>query len=524
MSIFEIIRSNQSNYSEVNMKKVYISLCFALVFVMIVAGTGAAALPGTGWWTFYQIQNVGSTTGELTMIAYDSLSTDTYSSNSFSFDPGEALAYNPGLDPNYPTGDRIGFTTELPAGFQGSVAISSSVEIFAIAQIGNNTVGTVGSGGTATSFYQGIGGAFADTTVSFPTVKHNFGGQTTTFYVQAAGSDANVTITYTMNDGKTYSQTKEILANRMYMFDPMNAGVPAGSTVTAAINPSLGAAKVVSSSGKIAGVVVEHPHIGSPAPFVLSTRGLISSDAGTVIIAPTIKNEFNGGTTGFSVLNTGSSSALVEISLTVTNASNTSIIGNVYKDQEVIPAGSSTVFSKFRDNLGGMPEGTFAAAVVTSLDNATYDPQPLVGMINETNNFGKATYSAFAKESATTSVGLPMVKEMFANGTTGVAVVNVGTDPTFFYATYTDQNGVVRKFRTTEEVDPGAAVSFYTVYKNLNNKFTGLTNFSALYGTKNSVVIESDGIQPIVALAQESDQYPTDGLLDVKNYEGFGLQ
>jgi len=102
---------------------------------MVVAGTGAAALPGAGWWTFYQIQNVGSTTGELTMTAYDSLSTDTYTSNSFSFDPGEALAYNPGLDPNYPTGDRIGFTTELPSGFQGSVAISSSVEIFAIAQM-----------------------------------------------------------------------------------------------------------------------------------------------------------------------------------------------------------------------------------------------------------------------------------------------------------------------------------------------------------------------------------------------------
>jgi hypothetical protein len=210
--------------------------------------------------------------------------------------------------------------------------------------------------------------------------------------------------------------------------------------------------------------------------------------------------------------------------LTVTNATNTSLIGNVYTDQEIIPAGGSTVFSVFRDNLGGIPAGTFAAAVVTSLDDATYDPQLLVGMVNETNNFGKATYSAFAKDSATTKVGLPMVKEMFANSTTGVAVVNVGTDSTYFYATYTDQNGIVRKFRTTDEVAPGAAVSFFTVYKNLNNKFTGLANFSALYGTKNSVVIESDGIQPIVALAQESDQYPWDGLLDVKNYEGFGLK
>ena len=505
------------------MKKITIALTLALVFVVVVAGVGSAALPGTGWWTFYQVQNVGSGPGTLSMIAYDSESTASYTSSTFSFDPGAALAYNPGLTPNYPTGDRIGFTTELPSGFQGSVAISSDVEMIAIAQIGNNTVGTVGAGGTASSFYQGIGGNYVDTQINFPTVKHNFAGQTTTFYVQAAGSDANVTITYTMNDGNTYTQNTTISANRMFLFDPLNAGVPAGSTASADVNPSLGAAKVVSTTGDIAGVVVEHPHTGSPAPYVLSTRGLIGSDADTTIIAPTIKNAFFGGTTGFSVQNTGTDDAFVEITLTVTNASNAALIGNVYTDDEVIPAGGATVFSPFRNNLGGMPAGTFAAAVVTSIDNATYDPQNLVGTVNESNNFGKATYAAFSQAASTSTVGLPMVKEMFFGGTTGIAVVNVGTSPTKFYASYTDQNGVLREFETASAVAPGAAVSFFKVYTNPNNKFTGLANFAALNGTKNSVTITSDGIQPIVALAQESDQDASNGLLDVKNYEGFAL-
>jgi pyruvate/2-oxoacid:ferredoxin oxidoreductase beta subunit len=114
-----------------------------------------------------------------------------------------------------------------------------------------------------------------------------------------------------------------------------------------------------------------------------------------------------------------------------------------------------------------------------------------------------------------------MVKEMFFNNTTGVAVVNVGDAPTKFYASYTDQNGVLREFETVDTVAPGAAVSFFKVFTNPGGKFTGLTNFGDLEGTKNSVSISGDGVQPIVALAQESDQYSMDGVLDVKNYEGF---
>ena len=505
------------------MKKLSIALTLAFLCVFVLTGIGSAALPGTGWWTFYQVQNIGTTSGSISMTAYDSASTSTYSGGPFSFDPGAALAYNPGLAPTYPTGDRIGFTPELPSGFEGSVALSADVPIIAIAQLANNTVGTVGSGGTAGAFYQGAGSNFTDNQLNFPTAKNDFAGQTTVFYIQAAGADASVEITYTMNDGNTYNQSTTILANRMFMFDPTNASVPAGSTLPAASNPSLGAATVVSTTGKIAGVVVEHPTTGSPAPYVLSTRGLIAADTDLVIVAPTIKNAFYGGTTGLSVQNTGSSAALAEIVLTVTNATNAALIGNTYTAQEVIPAGGSTVFSVFRNNLGGMPAGTFAAAVVTSIDNVTYNPQPLAGMVNETNNFGKATYAVFSQSAATTSVGMPLVKEMFAGGTTGVAVVNVGTAATKLYATYTDQNGVARTFETVSTVQPGAAVSFFKVYQNTGGIFTGLGDFSVLNGTKNSVVITSDGVQPIVAIAQESDQDASNGLLDVKNYESFAL-
>lgn len=498
------------------MKKVFVVLSFTIISAILLTGAVAAALPGAGWWTFYQVQNVGTVDGTLTMQAYDSASTTIYDSDTFTFSPGEALAYNPGLPPTYPTGDRIGFTTDLPAGFEGSVVLSSSVPVVAIAQLGNNTTGSVGVGGTASSFYQGVGADITDTQLNFPTVKHNFYGQTTTFYVQAAGAEADVEITYKMGDGMTYTDNATISANQMVMFDPLAAGIPAGNT-----QASLGSASVVSTTGNIAGVVVEAPHTGSPAAFVLAARGLTADDTDTVLIAPTIKNNFYGGTTGFSVQNTGSADAKVVIELTVTNATNPSLIGQVYTDSEVIPAGGSTVFSPPRDNLGGLPTGTFAAATVESVDDETYDPQFLAGTVNEANNMGKAVYAAFAKASATTKVGLPMVKEMFFNNTTGVAVVNVGDAPTKFYASYTDQNGVLREFETVDAIAPGAAVSFFKVFTNPDGKFTGLSNFGDLEGTKNSVSISSDGVQPIVALAQESDQYSMDGVLDVKNYEGF---
>lgn len=497
------------------MKKVLVGLSITVLSIMLLSSAATAALPGAGWWTFYQVQNVGTTDGNLMMVAYDSASSATYDSDEFTFSPGEALAYHPGLAPTYPGGDRIGFTTDLPVGFEGSVALSASVPVVAIATLGNNPSGTVGvTGGKASAFYQGVGSDFTDTVLNFPTVKHNFYSQTTTFYIQAAGAAADVTITYTIGTD-VYTQSESIGANQMVMFDPAGASVPANV---------LGAATVESTTGNIAGVVVEHPHTGTPAAFALSTRGLTADDTGFVLAAPTIKNNFYGGTTGFSVQNTGTADANVQITLTVTNATDPSLIGDVFTDTEVIPAGGSTVFNPTRNNLGGMPAGTFASAVVESLDNATYDPQPLAGTVNETNAMGKAVYTAFATDGATTSIGVPLVKEMFYNSTTSVAVVNVGTAATKIYASYTDQNGILRQFETVDTVAPGAAVNFFKVYSNPGGRFTGLADFSVLLGTKNSVTFTSNGVEPIVAIAQESDQNAADGVLDVKNYEGFALE
>jgi hypothetical protein len=348
--------------------------------------------------------------------------------------------------------------------------------------------------------------------VNFPTLKHNFNGQTTTFYVQAAGEDANATITYYVGSS-TYTQSKSIAANEMFVFDPANAtpAVPA---------ESLGSATVESTTGAIAGVVVEHPHSGSPAAFVLSTRGFTPDDEDTTIICPTIKSDFNDSTTGWSVQNVGDIETTVYVTLTVTSAKTGGpAAGTQYTDSEVVGPGESVVFSRYRDNLGGMPTGVFAAGVASA-------SEPLVGSVNENKGQdnipggrAKAVYACFPQRKATDEIALPLVKEMFNGKTTGVSVVNAGDSQTQFVATYTDADGSAVTFQTVAtDIEPGEAVSFFMVYANLGGKFSG--DLPAK-DSKNSAIITTSNGQPIVALAQESDR--DDKELDIKNYEGFNL-
>ena len=298
------------------MKKIAITITFIMILALVLQGVALAALPGTGWQTSYAVMNVGGATGSFTMTAYDKDSATTYASDTFSFDNNEALTYKPGVTPTYPSGNIVGFSTALPSPFQGSVVLSGDVALTSAATLDNLPA----TGGTAIARYQAVENA--TTEILFPQVKHNWSSQTTTFYVQAAGADANVTMTYTTNDGATHTQTTTIGANKMFIFDPANATpVVASSSCGSDANtsPCFGTATAVSSSGNIAGVVVEAPHTTSPAAFVLSTRGLTADDKGTTIFAPTVKNYYYDATAGFTVMNTGSSNASVAIVLTVTD-------------------------------------------------------------------------------------------------------------------------------------------------------------------------------------------------------------
>lgn len=516
--------------------KAFSILIILTILLVTTLSLSAQTIDGSGWWTNFTIQNTTSNVATIAAVGYHPTggSSETYSSSTV-LNGNTSVIFHPGLSATCPStvttavsGCRIGLSPSLPAGFQGSVVISSDSPVVAVTSLNNNTSGTVGvSSGSARSSYQGIDGSSASTTLYFPTVKRNFSGQSTIFYVQAAGAEANVTITYEMNDGSTHTQNQIIAANKMFAFAPSaatpavascNGGNGGGSSVAACF----GGATVTSNSGPIAGVVVEYIAGASTASYVLATRGLTTNDAGTELIAPTMKNDFNGSTTGATILNTGGSTANVTIQSTVTNVSAgcSANIGQVFTQNVSIPSGKSIVVNRFQGNTGtGNPNCTFYTMKATSTNS-----QPIVMTVNENRDIAgqtvKAVYAGFNAASATDTVFFPLSKEFFNGQTSGLSVVNAGTTATKITGTFTCDDGT-HVVQTASNVAAGAAVSFFNLSGGGNGTFTALSGGMPGAGVKCSAVMTSAGGQALVGLAQESDRDSSNGTLDITNYEGF---
>ena len=521
------------------MKRIALILSVVLLMMVTLTGVVSAALPGTGWWSALYAQNIGADDGTLNMTAYQGA--EVYGSNSFIFNLGQALMYDPGMAVNYPTGNSIGFSSALPTGFEGAVVLSSSVPVASLSQIANFNNGSVGGGGRASAFYQGFSADMTATTLMIPTIKHNYASQSTTVYVQAAGSEANVTVTYNMNDGSVYHKSATIPANQMVVFDPSNTDegpIPSDNETCGYdpnVSPCFGAATIASDT-PIAASYVEHAHTGSPAQFALSTRALTPSDQAYKLYAPNIKNTYqmnrsSYGITGDAVMNVGTEDALVQITLTVTklglNAPSSVHVGDIFVDERVVSPGKSLVFSKYDSNLGGMPVGTYAAAIFESLDTDDYDPQPLVGSSNDTKFMpilnGKTVYNLFPDTGATSRVAVPMVTEFVGEFTGGLTVQNVGENPdTIYFDYYEYGTDNVYRFWTVDPIAPGEAVNNWGISMNYGGYFAndGSYEWSELEGKKFSAIVWSDGGESIICVGFE---LANNNNYDISNYEAFNI-
>jgi hypothetical protein len=532
-NIVELLNHNSCIYLERGyfvMKKVLFLFSLVIIASLLITSTALAVLPGTGWWSAVFTQNISNASGSLSMIAYDASSSAEFSIDPIPFGAGTALVYDPGKTPG---GIYIGFSPSLPGGFQGSVVLSTDVPAAAVSEIANYKNGPVGGNGTASARYTGMSQDDVANTLFVPSIKHNYVRHTTTLYVQAAGGSANVTVTYNMNDGNSYSQNVTIEENKMFVFDPMNAGVPStGCGTDANVSPCAGSAQVHSTTGKIAGTVVEHQHVGSPASYAMSTRMQTDKDKFTKLYHPSVKNDYmNIMIAGASVMNTGSEPALVKITLTVIASSTTSAKpGDIFEDTAVIQPGQGLLFSKYLKNLGGMPKGTFAAAVVESLNSPPYTPQLLVGSTNDSKVMPKiragrgiTLYSAFADNSTTSAIAAPIIRENIGGISGGLTVQNVGSaDDTieFWYYEYGTSN--VYHFWSTNPVGVGQAVNTNRVAVNAGGRFTndGSWAFSALNNKQFSVIAKSQAGQAIIGLASE---YAMADDMDMRNFEAINF-
>jgi hypothetical protein len=471
-----------------------------ILTLLLIAGTVVAqapdirALPGSGWESGQQIQNVGTDAANMAATVY--YDGNEYGTTGVTLTDIAVNASVNILENHWDTTDTS---------FQGAAVVSSDQPIVAIVNVTN---------GEAAGQYQGVG--TPDTEVGFPLFKNDFGGahKHTTFYIQnASDTAAMIYATFNADDGTPYTidSGSAILASEMWVLDPANvAGMPTG------IKGGL----VVTSTVNIAGVVLEH---GVTEDTILqATMGFSPAEYGTELVAPLIKYRFGGNarSTGLQVQNV--SDAAVDIYVNYVEAGLSANPGTTYRQWalSVDPGASFT----FYDNLGDgddIPDGVLASATITAtgdiaaIVNETYPSVPAGKRQTQT------VYHAIASADATTKVGVPLAKEMMGSAgnekSTGIQVMNVSDSMatvdlayTFGGTTYTIED---------QEIAAGASSTFFKVNASIaDTEWAGGIKLPT--GGFGGVVVTSD--QNIVVIVQETHLKATDPQ-DNKNYEGFNL-
>lgn len=483
-------------------KKLFsIVLAFALVASVASAVVAQNGIPGTGWWTGEQIQNVGSAPANIVVTAYDKNSATTYISSQVA-EAGATV----GLIPSNFSG--------MPAGFVGSAVVSSDQPIKAVVNVSNVQSGVYGvAGGKAQALYQGT--ERADTKLYFPMVKNNRFGKDTAFYIQNAGTAAaSVTAVFKMDTGTPgiYTYTVSVDPNKMVLINPSDALVPSTS---GAGRDNIGSL-TVSSAQPLAGTVLEYTRLEAPATVLGGTRGFTAADFDTKAYAPLIKNARFGRFTGIQVQN--ASANAIDVTITYIGASaNTPCVGNSYTDTATgILAGASKTFNQQAGSTT-LPANCTASATIVATGN-------FIATVNE-NNITNApiaaiTYSAIPDKAKTTKISVPQFKDRRFGATTGLQIQNVGTVPAAnIVSTFACRGGTTfTAVSVARSAVAGGSIQWYQPYVNQSSLFTTANPFAALNVVCGVTII---GDQPIVAIANETAT--TTGTFDDNNYEGFNL-
>jgi hypothetical protein len=480
------------------MKKVTMFLLIAIIGFAVVSLASAQGLPGSGWWSGEQIQNVGASSATISITAYDD--TNSYS-DSATVAPGAAYTFTP-----------INDFPDMPAGFQGSAVVSSNQPIKAITNVTNQPAGTVGvAGGKAAGQYQGTDASAVATTLYFPLAKGDHFGKTSSFFIQNAGA-ANLTdgvATFTMRNGQTHTvNLPTIGANRMAVITVADA-----ATYNPTENNGRVGSLVVTGGQPMAGVVMEHDTVANPAVVLNSTRGFTSGDFDTKAYAPVIKHNRFNQFTGLQIQNTDAAS----IDVTVTYKPTAGCTGGPYVDTRTVAVGTSQTIVHNAAANTNLPANCTASATIEGTGD-------FVAIVNEqempnTSKVG-TTYSAMADGAATTEISIPLYKDNRFGALTGLQIQNVGASAATFTATFSCVGGAtftaVSDPAKTGTIAAGGAFLFYTPSN--DNLFTNANPFSS-DNVNCAVSISSD--QPVVAIANEAPTVA--GNLDNNNYEGFNL-
>ena len=470
------------------MKKVF--PFFIIVLLLVVAVSVVGALPGSGWKSGQQVQNVGGSSAQVVLTAYDQGGTN-YNCGTENVDPGASVTYLTDVD------------CPVPAGFLGSAVVSADQPIAAIVNVNNK--GT----GLAAGQYQGTDGADVATTISFPLVKNDHNGRTTTFYVQNASNSTNdITATFNVN-GVTYTKSYTgVAANAMVIVSPTDTtpSMPSGFG-------NVGSLTVVGTQ-PLAGSSLEHQTSAPVGQNLQASKAFIAADGATDVYCPlyrknhTVRNQ----TTGAQVQNVGGAAIAVGDIVFTVNASGGPV---VYNNTEAVDPGESYTF--FAGTLAGLPDGTVGSATISST-------QPVVAVVNDKGSQGGndrvTTYACFG--SGGTSVNVPLAKEFAGGNTTGIQVQNIGGANTQVTLEYKATNGKALTVKSKNAVAPGASITSWGISNYPNAEWDVLSGTPGdMIGTVNGVVVSGTADLAVIANESSNGTYQTASDQDTKNYEGF---
>jgi hypothetical protein len=470
---------------------VFVLLVVVLVSVSLVA---AQNLPGSGWKSGQQIQNVGTANASVVFQAY-STTGQAYSCGSKTAPPGGSVNFLTDVD-----------CASVPAGFVGSAVVSADQPIAAIVNVNNRGVGA------AAGQYRGTDGADVAVSIAFPLVKNNFGGRTTTFYVQNASTTPN-NINATFRVGATtYPKVyPSVPANAMVVITTADAGVPAGSV----------GSLTVTGSQALAGTSLEHEATAPVAQNLQASKAFTPNDYDDIAYCPLVRNAHTAGsqTTGIQAQNVGGAAQTITVDYSYRIGAGPLQTKSVTSPSLAVGQ-SHTFFAGDPNPAIGLPAGALGSATVKGNGGGN-----IAVVVNDrgfatTNPNRVTTYACFAASGATANVVLPLYKEFFGGNTTGIQIQNVGASPATVQVKYTPNTGSPVTF-TAPAIPAGASATFFSV-----STLASPSGISVVSGTAGSLNNTFGGVtitsnQPVVAIANESMSSPNPSLQDTKNYEGF---
>lgn len=463
----------------------FVVVLVLFVFVGVLVASAQTNLPGSGWTSGQQIQNIGNGEANIVLTAYGQDGTE-YDCGSHRVAAGGAVNFQSHID------------CPFPGAFIGSAVVSSDQAMATIVNVNNRGVGT------AAGQYRGTDDTEVSRTISFPLVKHNHFGRTTAFYIQNTSNQAaNISYTFKMQNGQTVTrQINNIPPFSMAIVLPADAGIPAGNGQVGGLT--------VEGTQPLAGAALEYQHAAAVGQNLQASKAFTSASYDSTVYCPLFRNAHTGRglTTGAQVQNVSNKRQKVTLTYTPVGGGNSQSFS-----QTVDPGGSATFYAPQL----GIPANSYGSVVIKG-------EAEIVALVNDEGRDGSVqrttTYTCFPASSASKRINLPLAKEFFFGDTSGIQIQNVGNGPAEITLTYYPWGGGNPvKVRNPSPTAPGSAFTAWAISRLPGSVTVVSGNVASLDGKNTSVVVESN--QPILAIVNESSEGSRGSGIDSKAYEGI---